>query len=158
MIPSTGWDRSEIWYATGKDGFVWEEQGVVVPNGPEGAWDQFSIHDQCPPSYKGRIYLYYKSEANGKPEPIRFQGVAMADDPLEPFEKCPLNPVLNSGHETGLLSFKSRIAALAIRHGNEHNTIQFARDGINFEVVFSVSLMPLRTLAMGAGSHGSSAT
>ena len=77
----------------------------------------------------------------------------MADDPLEPFEKCPLNPGLNSGYETGLLSFKSKIATLAIQHGNEHNTTQFARDGINFEVVFSVSLMPLRTLAMDARDH-----
>ena len=31
VIPSTDWDRSEIWCATGKDGFVWEGQGVVVP-------------------------------------------------------------------------------------------------------------------------------
>ncbi len=56
----------------------------------------------------------------------------MADDPLEPFEKCPLNPGLNSGYETGLLSFKSKITTLAIQHGNEYNTTQFARDGINF--------------------------
>ena len=114
-----------------------------MPNGPEGAWDQFSIHDPYPLVYKGRIYLYYKSEANGKPEPIRFQGVAMADDPLGLFEKYSLNPVPNSGYETGLFPFKGGIAALAIRHGNKHNTIQFAPDEINFEVASSVSLMPI---------------
>ena len=76
-------------YLSSPDGPWTPTNKIVVPNGPEGAWDQFSIHDQCPPSYKVRIYLYYKSEANGKPEPIRFQGVAMADDPLEPFENVP---------------------------------------------------------------------
>ena len=116
---------------------------IVVPNGPEGTWDQYAIHDPYPLVYKGRIYLYYKSDSNGKPEPIRLLGVAIADDPLGPFEKCPLNPVMNSGHETGLFPFKGGIAALAIRHGNEHNTIQFAPDGINFKVASSVSLMPI---------------
>jgi len=51
--------------------------------------------------------------------------------------------VLNSGHETGLFPFKEGIAALAIRHGNEHNTIQYAPDGVNFDVAASVSLMPI---------------
>jgi hypothetical protein len=208
VIPSTDWDLAEIWYATSKDGFVWEEQGVavprppkphvgwrsvstpdilvwkgkyflyyqgflemsgkrgdycpvavswadspdgpwtavnriVVPNGPKGAWDQFAIHDPYPLVYRGKIYLYYKSEANGKPEPVRLLGVAITDDPLGPFEKHPLNPVLNSGHETGLFPFKEGIASLASRHGNEHNTIQYAPDGINFRVASSVSLMPI---------------
>ena len=87
----------------------------MIPNGPEGAWDQYSIHDPYPLVYRGRIYLYYKSDTNGQPELVRFQGVAMADDPLGPFEKCPLNPVLSSGHETGLFPFRAGIAALAIR-------------------------------------------
>jgi hypothetical protein len=116
---------------------------LVIPNGPEGAWDQYSIHDPYPLVYKGRIYLYYKSDLNGRPQPIRAQGLAIADNPLGPFEKCPLNPVLSSGHETGLFPFREGIAALAIRHGNEHNTIQYAPDGINFEVAASVSLMPI---------------
>lgn len=116
---------------------------IVIPNGPAGAWDQYSIHDPYPLVYQGKIYLYYKSDFNDKPNLIRAQGLAIAEDPLGPFVKCPLNPVLNSGHETGLFPFKGGIAALAIRHGNEHNTIQFAPDGINFEVATSVSLMPI---------------
>ncbi|MBT4500156.1 MAG: family 43 glycosylhydrolase [Gemmatimonadetes bacterium] len=129
-------------WADSPDGPWTSTHKLVIPNGPEGAWDQYSIHDPYPLIYKGRIYLYYKSDMNGRPEPIRAQGLAIADDPLGPFEKCPLNPVLNSGHETGLFPFKGGIAALAIRHGNEHNTVQFAPDGINFEVAASVSLMP----------------
>ncbi|MHC4495518.1 MAG: glycoside hydrolase family 117 protein [Planctomycetota bacterium] len=116
---------------------------IVIPNGPPGTWDQYSIHDPYPLVYQGKIYLYYKSDFNGKPNLIRAQGLAIAEDPLGPFVKCPLNPVLNSGHETGLFPFKGGIAALAIRHGNEHNTIQFAPDGINFEMAASVSLMPI---------------
>ncbi len=116
---------------------------IIVPNGPADAWDQYSIHDPYPLVYKGKIYLYYKSEAAGKPRPVRFLGLAIADDPLGPFEKHPLNPVLNSGHETGLFPFKEGIAALVIRHGNEHNTIQYAPDGVNFDVAASVSLMPI---------------
>jgi hypothetical protein len=130
-------------WADSPDG-PWSPVGkIVVPNGPKGSWDQYSIHDPYPLVYKGEIYLYYKSEASGRPNPVRFQGLAIADDPLGPFQKHPLNPVLNSGHETGLFPFKEGIAALAIRHGNEHNTIQYAPDGVNFDVAASVSLMPI---------------
>ena len=130
-------------WADSPDGPWTSTYELVIPNGPEGTWDQYSIHDPYPLVYKGRIYLYYKSEMNDKPEPVRWAGLAIADNSLGPFEKCPLNPVLNSGHETGLFPFKEGIAALVIRYGNEHNTIQFAPDGINFEVASSVSLMPI---------------
>ncbi|TWT49395.1 Glycosyl hydrolases family 43 [Rubripirellula amarantea] len=130
-------------YADSPDGPWTATNKIVVPNGPEGAWDQYSIHDPYPLVYKGRIYLYYKSDFNGPPHPVRAQGLAIADDPLGPFEKCPLNPVLNSGHETGLFPFRGGIAALAIRHGNEHDTIQFAPDGINFKMTSTAILMPI---------------
>ncbi|MEW4924358.1 family 43 glycosylhydrolase [Algibacter sp. 2305UL17-15] len=205
-IPSADWDLSEIWYATSKDGFTWEEQGVAVPrppkpevgwrsvtttdilewkgkyylyyqgfmevsgkrgddcpvavsyadspdgpwtphnkivvsNGNEGEWDQFSIHDPYPIVYKGKIYLYYKSDFNGQ-NIIRMQGLAIAEDPLGPFEKHPLNPIMNSGHETTMFPFKDGIAALVIRDGNESNTIQFAEDGVNFEIAAISNLLP----------------
>ena len=71
------------------------------------------------------------------------QGLAIADNPLGPFTKSPLNPVLNSGHETTLFPFKTGIAALTIRDGNEHYTVQYAEDGVNFEIAAIVSdLMP----------------
>ncbi|MGJ8693351.1 MAG: glycoside hydrolase family 117 protein [Thalassotalea sp.] len=208
VIPSSDWDLSEIWYATSKDGFNWQEQGVaierpekpnvgwrsvstpdilvwkgkyylyyqgflemsgkrgddcpvtvsvadspngpwkatnkiVIPNGPEGAWDSKSIHDPYPLVHNGKIYLYYKSDFGTNRDLIRMQGVATADDPLGPFTKSPLNPVLNSGHETTLFPWKEGIAALVIRHGNEHNTIQYAPDGVNFHVETNVSMMPV---------------
>ncbi|MDO6803283.1 glycoside hydrolase [Wenyingzhuangia sp. 1_MG-2023] len=206
-IPSADWDLSEIWYATSKDGFTWEEQGVavprppkpavgwrsvtttdilewkgkyylyyqgfleisgkkgddcpvavsyadspdgpwvpynkiVIPNGAEGEWDQFSIHDPYPLIYKGKIYLYYKSDSKNNGDYIRMQGLATADNPLGPFKKHPLNPVIGSGHETTMFPFKDGIAALVIRDGNEHNTVQFAKDGVNFDVAANVEFMP----------------
>ncbi|MEQ8210997.1 MAG: glycoside hydrolase [Lacipirellulaceae bacterium] len=206
-IPSSDWDLADIWYATSKDGFTWEEQGVavprppkpqpgwrsvtttdilvwkgkyylyyqafmeasgtrgddcpvavsvagspdgpwtpthkiVIPNGAEGEWDQYSIHDPYPLVYKDKIYLYYKSDCDGDPRLVRMQGLAIADDPLGPFEKHPLNPVINSGHETTLFPFKEGIAALVIGDGNEHNTIQYAKNGVNFEIASIVQMMP----------------
>ncbi|MCS7469105.1 family 43 glycosylhydrolase [Stieleria sp. ICT_E10.1] len=115
---------------------------VVIPNGAPGQWDQFSIHDPYPLVYRGKIYLYYKSDFDGDPNLVRMQGLAIADDPLGPFEKHPLNPVINSGHETTLFPFREGIAAFVIRDGLEHSTIQYAKDGVHFEIASIVSLMP----------------
>lgn len=206
-VPSTDWDLSEIWYATSKDGFTWEEQGVaikrpkkplvgwrsvtttdilewkekyylyyqgfmeasgkrgddcpvavsyadspdgpwtpynkiVIPNGEAGAWDQYSIHDPYPLVHDGKIYIYYKSDFGEKPDKVRMQGLAIADDPLGPFEKHPLNPVITSGHETSLFPFRKGVAALVYKDGPEHNTIQYAEDWVNFEIASITELMP----------------
>tara|TARA_R110002073_G_scaffold136722_3_gene285347 strand:- start:473 stop:1747 length:1275 start_codon:yes stop_codon:yes gene_type:complete len=115
---------------------------VVVDNGPEGSWDQFIIHDPYPLVYKDKIYLYYKGEMGGNPR-VRAQGLAIGEDPFGPFKKHPLNPVINSGHETALFPFKEGLAALVSRHGLEHNTIQYAPDGVNFEIAAITSLLPI---------------
>jgi|GEM_PF-194858 len=129
-------------YSDSPDGPWTPHDEVVIPNGSEGAWDQFSIHDPYPIVYKGKIYLYYKSDFDGDPRLIRMQGLAVADNPLGPFKKNPLNPVIASGHETTLFPYQQGIAALVIRDGNEHNTVQFAPDGVNFDVVANVEMMP----------------
>ncbi|MBB3210281.1 hypothetical protein FHS27_006128 [Rhodopirellula rubra] len=210
-IPSSDWDLADIYYATSKDGFTWQELGVavprppkpnpgwrsvtttdilvwegkyylyyqafmevsglrgdycpvavsyadspdgpwtpankiVIPNGAEGKWDQYAIHDPYPLVHDGKIYLYYKSDFDKRPElnpsKIRMQGLAIADNPLGPFTKHPLNPVTNSGHETTLFPFKTGVAALVIRDGMERNTIQYAEDWVNFEIASIVELMP----------------
>ncbi len=129
-------------YADSPDGPWTPSNKIVIPNGPEDTWDQYSIHDPYPLVYNGRIYLYYKSDSDGHPNKVRMQGLAIADDPLGPFEKHPLNPVINSGHETTLFPFKDGIAALVIRDGTEHSTIQYADDGVNFEIASHVYMMP----------------
>ncbi|EWH10220.1 glycoside hydrolase family protein [Catenovulum agarivorans DS-2] len=207
-IPSTDWDLAEIWYATSKDGFSWQEQGcaikrpakpqpgwrsvstpdilvwqgkyylyyqafmqasgikgdhcpvtlssadspdgpwapcnkIVVENGPAGSWDQFSIHDPYLLVYQGKIHLYYKAAFGDRPDYLVANGLAIAENPMGPFNKHSLNPVLNSGHETTYFPFKQGIAAFAIRNGNENNTIQFAPDGVNFSIASVTSLMPV---------------
>jgi len=145
-------------YADSPDGPWTQTNQIVIPNGASGEWDQYSIHDPYPLVYKGKIYLYYKSDFDGDPATfpaaempvaagesrrlVRMQGLAIADNPLGPFEKHPLNPVINSGHETTLFPFQEGIAALVIRDGNEHFTVQYAGDGVNFEIASITELMP----------------
>ncbi|NIJ45945.1 hypothetical protein FHR24_002416 [Wenyingzhuangia heitensis] len=129
-------------YADSPDGPWTPYNKIVIPNGEEGEWDQYSIHDPYPLVYKGKIYLYYKSDTGVKPHWVRMQGLATADNPLGPFTKSPLNPVISSGHETSLFPFKQGIAALVYKDGNEHNTIQYAKDGVNFEIASITELMP----------------
>ncbi|MCP5519993.1 MAG: family 43 glycosylhydrolase [Verrucomicrobiales bacterium] len=122
----------------------WEAMNrIVIPNGAPGEWDQHSIHDPYPLVYQGRIYLYYKSDFNNASPHVRGHGLAIADDPLGPFTKHPLNPIMNSGHETTLFPFRQGIAAFAIHNGLEHNTIQYAPDGVNFRIAAVSSLMPV---------------
>ncbi|MEX0320848.1 MAG: glycoside hydrolase family 117 protein [Puniceicoccaceae bacterium] len=116
---------------------------IVIPNGAPGEWDQYSIHDPYPLVHDGKIYIYYKSDSGERGKLVRMHGLAIADHPLGPFKKHPLNPVLNSGHETTLFPFKEGVAALVIRDGNEHYTVQYAEDWVNFEIAAITSeLMP----------------
>lgn len=115
---------------------------IIIENGTEGAWDQFVIHDPYALIYKDKVYVYYKGEMGGQPK-VRAQGLAISDHPLGPFIKHPLNPIINSGHETSLFPFREGIAALVSRHGLEHNTIQYAPDGVNFEIAAISSLFPI---------------
>lgn len=134
-------------YADSPDGPWTSANKVVIPNGPEGSWDQFSIHDPYPLVHDGKIYLYYKSDFDNRPElqpsKIRMQGLAIAEDPLGPFTKHPLNPVINSGHETTLFPFKEGVAAIVQRDGMEHSTIQYAEDWVNFRIASITELLPL---------------
>lgn len=129
-------------YADSPDGPWTPHNQIVVPNGAEGEWDQYSIHDPYPLVHEGKIYLYYKSDFGKKPDLVRMQGLAIADNPLGPFSKHPLNPVITSGHETSLFPFKKGVAALVYKDGPEHNTIQYAADWVNFEIASITELMP----------------
>ncbi|SDW34905.1 Glycosyl hydrolases family 43 [Lutibacter oricola] len=134
-------------WADSPDG-PWEHTGkIVIPNGPEGSWDQYSIHDPYPLVHDGKIYLYYKGDFDKRPEfkpsKIRMQGIAIAEDPLGPFTKHPLNPVINSGHETTLFPFKEGVAAIVQRDGQEHNTIQYAKDWVNFDIASITEMLPV---------------
>ena len=129
-------------WADSPDGPWMPYNKVVIPNGAEGEWDQYSIHDPYPLVHDGKVYLYYKSDSGIRPDLVRMHGLAIAEHPLGPFRKHPLNPVVSSGHETTLFPFMEGVAALVIRDGNEHYTIQYAKDWVNFEIAAITSLMP----------------
>ena len=42
-----------------------------------------------------------------------------------------------------MFPFKEGIAALIIKDGNEHFTVQYAEDGVNFEIAAITELMPV---------------
>lgn len=140
------WCPVSVSYADSPKG-PWTHGGdKVIPFGKKGEWDQDATHDPHPLVYKGKIYMYYKAAYNKWPE-LRDKyavahGLVIADNPLGPFVKHPLNPVLNSGHETTYFPFKEGIAALAIKDGNERETMQYAKDGVNFDIAAVVSLPP----------------
>ncbi len=111
-----------------------------------GDWDSHKLHDPFVLNYRGKIWLYYKGVQFGKAYRHDLGiawGVATADDPHGPFVKSPLNPVTNSGHETFLYPLREGIVAITSLEGPEKNTVQFAPDGLNFEVVGKVSVPPI---------------
>ena len=110
-----------------------------------GAWDSHKVHDPFAMVRDGRIWLYYKGQPMGwglRHSPGIGWGVAQADDPAGPFTKSPLNPVTNSGHETCLFPYGEGVAAICGHDGPEKDSIQYAADGLNFEVVAHVVLPP----------------
>lgn len=111
-----------------------------------GAWDSHKIHDPSVIVRNGQIWIYYKGVGYGRHYRNDLGcawGVAMADDPQGPFKKSPLNPITNSGHETFLFPYREGVMAVTGLEGPEKNTIQYAPDGLNFEVMGKVSLPPV---------------
>ncbi|MBC8471956.1 MAG: family 43 glycosylhydrolase [Planctomycetes bacterium] len=104
----------------------------------QGDFDSHKVHDPTLMYYKNKFYLYYKGERMG--ERLTFGGreikwgVAIADKPEGPYIKSEYNPITNSGHEICVWPYRGGMAAMLTTDGPERNTIQFAPDGINFEI------------------------
>jgi hypothetical protein len=112
----------------------------------KGSFDSHKTHDPCLMFYKNKFYLYYKGERMGEQmdsggREINW-GVAIADKIEGPYVKSPYNPVTNSGHEVMIWHYRGGIAALLTTDGPEKNTIQYAVDGINFEIMASIKNPP----------------
>tara|TARA_R110002124_G_scaffold57700_10_gene161500 strand:- start:13567 stop:14769 length:1203 start_codon:yes stop_codon:yes gene_type:complete len=145
--PEGPWTKSEEPILSPADNGIWkgEEQDrfAVVK---KGDFDSHKVHDPCILPYKGKFYLYYKGEQMG--EEITFggrqirHGVAIADHPNGPYVKSPYNPISNSGHEICVWPYNGGIASLITTDGPEKNTIQWAPDGINFEIMSSIKGAP----------------
>ncbi|MDJ0754706.1 MAG: family 43 glycosylhydrolase [Ardenticatenaceae bacterium] len=112
----------------------------------KGDFDSHKVHDPCLLHYRDQFYLYYKGEQMGEGltmggRDVRW-GVATADHPEGPYVKSPYNPVTNSGHEVCVWPYRGGVAALITTDGPEKNTIQYAQDGINFEIVSVLKWTP----------------
>lgn len=220
------WDKTEVWYATSKDGWEWKEQGLAVGRGPAGAFDDRSVftpevmehegkyilvyqtvkapyanrvknqvgmaiadnpngpfvkvdhpilspadngewlgeedtrfkvkkqgdfdshkvHDPTLIYYKNKFYLYYKGERMGERKTFGGReikwGVAISDKLEGPYVKSEYNPITNSGHELCIWPYNGGIAAMIITDGPERNTMQWAPDGINFEIMSHIKYGP----------------
>ncbi len=60
-IASTDWDLGEIWYATSKDGFTWEEQGVAVARPPKPQLGHRAVTTAEVLEWKGKYYMYFQA-------------------------------------------------------------------------------------------------
>lgn len=121
-----------------KDG-IWDgEEDNRFAVKKKGSFDSHKVHDPSLFSFKGKFYLYYKGEPMGEELYMGGRetkwGVAIADDILGPYVRSEYNPVTNSGHETCLWQYHGGMAAILRTDGVEKNTIQFAEDGVNFEI------------------------
>ncbi|MFC7339145.1 glycoside hydrolase family 117 protein [Haloferula chungangensis] len=220
------WDHCELWHATSKDGWHWEEQGLAVARGEAGSYDDRSVftpeilahegryylvyqvvkspylrrsfecvsiavadspygpwekvpgpvleptgdgewlgeednrflvankggfdshktHDPTLMFFNGKFYLYYKGEPMGEEMFMGGRetkwGVAIADKPEGPYVRSEYNPITNSGHEICVWHYKGGIAAMLTTDGPERNTLQWAPDGVNFEIMSYIKGAP----------------
>lgn len=116
----------------------------------QGEFDSHKVHDPTLMFYRDKFYLYYKGERKGERltaggREIRW-GVAIADNIQGPYKKSEYNPITHSGHELCVWHYKGGIALISSHDGPEKKTIQFAEDGINFEIM---SYIPNSPSAMG---------
>jgi len=121
-----------------------------------GDFDSQKVHDPNLIIRDGKIWMYYKAHPMGvgsqkpapagcglqKPYPDFSMGLAIADLPEGPFRKHVLNPVSASGHEAVVWPFLDGVAALITANGLEKNTIQWADDGVNFEIKAHIVMPP----------------
>ena len=121
-----------------------------------GDFDSQKVHDPNLIVRDGKIWMYYKAHPMGvgsehqplrgvglkKPYPNFSMGVAIAESPEGPFIKHTLNPISASGHEALVWPYKEGVATMITANGPEKNTIQWAKDGVNFEIKSNIVLPP----------------
>ncbi|MCF7364426.1 glycosyl hydrolase [Vibrio sp. A1-b2] len=112
----------------------------------KGSFDSHKVHDPCLMHFNDKFYLYYKGETMGESMNMGGReikhGVAIADNILGPYVKSEYNPISNSGHEVAVWHHNGGIASLITTDGPEKNTIQWAEDGINFEIMSHIKGAP----------------
>ncbi|MEM7382230.1 MAG: family 43 glycosylhydrolase, partial [Bacteroidota bacterium] len=89
------WDRCDIWYATSEDGWTWKEEGMAVPRGEKGAYDDRSVFTVEVMEHEGRYYLCYQTVKSPYNVRVKNQvGLSWADSPDGPWTKSE-EPILS---------------------------------------------------------------
>ena len=89
------WERCDIWYATSDDGWTWKEEGMAVPRGKKGSYDDRSVFTTEILAHEGKYYLTYQTVKS--PYNVRVKnlvGLAWADSPHGPWTKSE-EPILS---------------------------------------------------------------
>jgi len=115
------------------------DKPVLTVGQTRGAFDSYRVDDACLLIRSDKVWLYYKGRSlgHGRSGP-RFtrMGVAVAGAPAGPFTK--LNngkPVQDSGHEVQIWQHGTGVMSLVSPHGPNGRTLQFAEDGVSFQVI-----------------------
>lgn len=89
------WDRCDIWYATSDDGITWKEEGLAVPRGEKGAYDDRSVFTVEIMEHAGMYYLCYQTVKSPYNVRVKNQiGLSWADSPHGPWTKS-VEPILS---------------------------------------------------------------
>ncbi|WP_010520349.1 family 43 glycosylhydrolase [Aquimarina agarivorans] len=111
--------------------------------GNQKVFDSNAVHDPCLMFFKDKFYLFYKGEGNegnicglgiwDLDKQVKW-GVAISDSPTGPFVKSPSNPITNTGHEVCVWKSGEGLGIMVHQDGPEFATLQYADDGINFDL------------------------
>ena len=89
------WDKSEVWYATSRDGWTWKEQGLAVGRGEEGSYDDRSVFTPQVMVHENNYVLVYQTVKYPYANRVKNQvGMAIAQSPEGPFIKLE-KPILS---------------------------------------------------------------
>ncbi|TYA92185.1 family 43 glycosylhydrolase [Seonamhaeicola marinus] len=132
-------------------------QPVLTPTYTKNVFfDNKSAHDPCIITYNNKFYLYYKGECGcmdnegcikwcnpvcGLRKQVKW-GVAISDSPIGPYVKSEFNPITNTGHEVMVWPYADGVAILQHQDGPEPLSIQYSKDGLNFEIKGKVTGFP----------------
>lgn len=145
--PDGPWGKLEAPILRPTNNGVWKEgSDSRLQVEKKGDFDSHKVHDPCLLYYKDKFYLYYKGERMGEERycgerEIKW-GVAIADNVEGPYVKSEYNPITNTGHEVSIWKYDEGIAIIQKLDGPERGTIQYAEDGVNFEIMGSASNVP----------------